>query len=66
METKILFNEKTLPFVLEALGNKINSDGFVVDDNNNFVLDATGKKFKSEHLIGIVGKEYITNLIQLM
>jgi hypothetical protein len=65
MKTKILFNKKSIPFILEALGNSINDKGFVVDGKNNYVLDADDKKFKSTKLIGVINKKYITNIFQL-
>lgn len=65
MKTKILFNKKTVPFILEALGNSIDEKGFVIDSKKQFVLDADDKKFKSSKLIGIIDKKYITSVFQL-
>ena len=66
MRTKILFTEGALPFILEALGNSIDKNGFVVDKNNKFVQDADGKRFKAKKLIGIVNKTVYYNTITVV
>ncbi len=65
MKTKILFTEASAPFILEALGNTIDDNGFVKDNENKFVMDADNKKFKAKKIIGIIDKKYITSIFQL-
>lgn len=63
--TKIIFTDRTTPFILDALGKSCDSEGYVIDENKNRVLDADGKEFKAEALIGIVKDKWITNSFQL-
>lgn len=70
MKAKIIYSKEATPFILEAFGNSINKDGFIIDSKtNDFIFDADGNKFKSEKLIGVFnhnGTKYITNTFQMM
>lgn len=64
---KISFDNKSADFILEATGNKIDSNGFVVNANTKeYVLDADNNKFKAKNLIGILNKKYITKESQII
>jgi len=66
MKTKLIFTERSLPFILEALGKTTDKKEYVIDvKSKKFVLDADGKKFKKSKLIGIIGKKWITNIFQI-
>ena len=54
---KILYDEGSLPFILETLGMEINKSGFVVEKATQyFVLDAEGWPFQAKDLMGIMNK----------
>lgn len=61
-KTKILFDENTLTFILEALGYEVNSFGFVEYKSGQKVLDSTGKEFKAKDIVGIQGGVFFTNV----
>ena len=63
---KILYDKEALPFILEALDKKIDSNGWViVSDTKKFVLDADGKPFQAKDLMGMMNGKFITDEIQL-
>lgn len=63
--TKIIFTHRAIPFILDALGKSIDQEGYVIDENKDRVLDADGKVFKANQLIGVVKDKWITNTFQL-
>ena len=53
-------------FVLKALGKITDKDGYVIDKKTKkHELDAWGRKFKPNKMIGIVRGMYITSLLQI-
>lgn len=62
---KITFNEKSILFVLEALGYGVNKDGYV-QDICNLVKDVDGNPFKPEDIIGIIDNKFITKESQIL
>jgi len=62
---KIMFNERTILFVLEALGYGVNKDGYV-QDICNLVKDIDGNPFKPEDIIGIIDHKFITKESQIL
>jgi hypothetical protein len=65
-KSKIIFTPRSLPFILEAIGNGIDKDGFIIDaKSSRFTLDPDGKKIKYKNLIGIIGKQFITRMSQI-
>ena len=66
-EPKLTFTKDAIPFLLSALKMTTDSKGYVIDaKSKEFVLDFDGNKFKSGKLIGIVGKQFITNSCQII
>lgn len=66
MKPRITFTGNATPFILEALGKSIDKNGFVIDAmTKDFILDADGKKFKSNEMIGVHKNKFITNVFQL-
>lgn len=64
---KLIFTERALPFILEALGKTTDAKGFVIDEKTKeFVLDYYGHKFKPKELMGIFDKHWITSVFQLL
>ena len=67
MKAKILFDKKSVHFILEAIGNDTDKNGFVIDaKTKQFTLDADGNKFKADKMIGVVNRKYITSIFQLL
>jgi len=51
---KLLFHEATLPFILEAFGKSINSDGIIIDTaTNEPVLTPEGEEIDSRKFGGL-------------
>ncbi len=66
MAGKILFTQKSLPFILEALGKKISEEGYVKNKNGSYVLDVDGKSFTVGSIIAIHKSGWITSPGQLL
>lgn len=62
---RILFDEKSVKFVLEAIGYKVDDFGAVKDSEGNFARDVDDKEFFADDLIGIVNKQFITRESQI-
>jgi len=66
-KTKIIFTERALPFVLEAIGKSINDKGFLIDSNTKeLTLDKDGKKIKAKKIIAISKDKFVTNFCDLI
>ncbi len=66
-KTKIIFNEGSLPFILEAIGKSINDKGFLIDSNTKeLTLNKDGKKIKAKKIIAISKDNFITNSCDLI
>lgn len=65
METKLLFTGRSLPMILDAFDKSTDDQGYVIDRYKKRILDADGKEFKANDLIGIVKDKWITNTFQL-
>lgn len=64
---KLIFTQKSLPFILLALGKTTDKKGYVIDiKTKQKVLDYDAKPFKSKHLIGVIGDTWITKMSQLI
>ncbi|MEK6880230.1 MAG: hypothetical protein AABY22_11505 [Nanoarchaeota archaeon] len=64
-KTRIIFNDKSIDFVLEALGYKTDSLGSVTDMGGYYVMDVDGRPFFKNDIIGIIGNNWITRESQL-
>lgn len=64
-KTKLIFTKNTVGFIIEALGYHKDEKGYVVNADNEYALDADGKKFKSNNLIGAVKGYWFTSEEQI-
>jgi hypothetical protein len=64
--TKLIFNPKTVGFIIEALGFTTSINGYVIDRDGAFVYDVDGYKFKPEQLIGTYRNHFFTRDSQLL
>lgn len=62
----ITFTPQTVGFILEAIDLHVSDEGYVVDMDNDFVLDVDGNRFKPIQLIGIINKKFLTSTLQLI
>lgn len=62
---KITFDEKSIHFVLEAIGLGVSKEGYV-QDFCNLVKDIDGNPFKPSDIIGIVDHKFITKESQIL
>lgn len=62
---KITFDEKSIHFVLEAIGLGVSKEGYV-QDICNLVKDIDGNPFKPEDIIGIIDRKFITKESQIL
>lgn len=62
----ITFTPETVGFILEAIDLHVSDEGYVVDIENDFVLDVDGNRFKPAQLIGIMDKKFLTNTLQII
>ena len=61
MKAKLLFTERALPLILEALGKSIDKNNFVIDiKTKKFQTNVFGEKFKPHQLAGILNNNLIT------
>lgn len=62
---KLLFTDSAAKFILEALGNRINSAGCVINnEKNEFVEDVDGKILNIKDFIGTHKGKYYTSIFQ--
>lgn len=61
-KTKILFDENSLTFVLEALGYNVDNEGYVIYKGGSRALDVNGKEFKKVDITGIQNGKFYTNV----
>ncbi len=66
-ETKIVFTEETINFVLEALGWYSDNVGCVREKSSDeYVLDVCGKPFKKTDIIAIHKNGVFTSITQAL
>ena len=65
--SKILWDRKSLPFILKALGMKIDYEGVIRDvESDSFVRDVNNNVVEAKNLIGIIKNKFITKESQLL
>ncbi len=55
-QPKILFNEQSLPFILEIFGKTINEDGFIIDMNTGEPIQTPEGDFLTKEKFGGIKK----------
>ena len=55
-QPKILFNDQSLPFILEIFGKTINEDGFIIEMNTGELIQTPEGDFLSKDKFGGVKK----------
>ncbi len=50
---KMLFTPKALHLILEAFGNSINEDGFIIDKNGEPVFTPEGEEIEASNFCGL-------------
>ena len=58
MQPKIIFDDGSVEFVLEALGNKIDEEGYIAEQDGTRVKDPEGEEILATELGGIKGKKF--------
>lgn len=54
MTSKLLFTEKSLPLILEAFGNTLNNEGFIVNKiTGKPILTPNGQKIEAHNFLGM-------------
>lgn len=68
LRKKLMFDTKSIPFILEAIGFEVNKEGYVINSETKaYALDVWGDKFKPEELIGVVqGRGFFTKELQMI
>ena len=67
MKPRILFDKKSLPFILKAIGKSIDKNGYIIDKKTKeIILDIDGNKVKANKLIGIYKDKWITKSFQIL
>ncbi len=59
MQPKIIFDDGSVEFVLEALGNKIDEEGYIAEQDGTRVKDPGGAEILATELGGIRDKKFI-------
>lgn len=62
---KIIFDKKSIHFILEAIGLGVSKEGYV-QDICNLVKDIDGNPFKPEDIIGVIDNKFITKESQIL
>jgi hypothetical protein len=66
-KTKIIFDDKSILFVLEALGKTTDKNGYVIDVKTRKVaLDVDGNKFKPKDIVAMTKGNWITSIFQFL
>lgn len=65
--SKLIFDEGSIPLILEAFGCAIDNKGYVINaKTKNYVLDVWGDTFLAKDLKGITHRGYISRDMQLI
>lgn len=65
MNAKILYTKSCIPFILESIGKKVSTQGYVLNDDGSFFIQE-GKRVKADKIIAFFRGRIITNFCDII